>query len=139
MISRMETIAFLRLAEKSPNVGVTPFLQHMRRMTEFFKTFKDQTRKMAQFSASATTAERLQLVHQALTGSEFETVQTLFADRKLKRDNRERSKQLRDSGNKLYQQKKFTEALKAYTDSALEVTIDENGKSKEIALALGNR
>ena len=127
------------MAEKSPNVGVTPFLQHMRRMTEFFKTFKDQTRKMQQFSASATTAERLQLVHQALAGSEFETVKTLFADRKLKRDNRERSKQLRDSGNKLYQQKKFTEALKAYTDSALEVTIDENGKSKEIALALGNR
>ena len=59
--------------------------------------------------------------------------------RKPKKDDKDQSKKYRDAGNKFYQHKRFTEALRSYTDSMIQVTIDEEGKSKEIALALGNR
>ena len=130
----------LGLAQKSPNVGVTPFLQHMRKMTEYFKTFKNQTEKLEQFGKCRSSKERIELVQKAVSESEFKDVKKLFSKkRKPKKDDKDQSKKYRDAGNKFYQHKRFTEALRSYTDSMIEVTIDEEGKSKEIALALGNR
>ena len=129
----------LGLAQKSPNVGVTPFLQHMRKMTEYFKTFKNQTEKLEQFGKCRSSRERIDLVQKAVSKSEFKDVKKLFSKRKPKKDDKDQSKKYRDAGNKFYQHKRFKEALKSYTDSMIEVTIDEEGKSKEIALALGNR
>ena len=129
----------LGMAQKSSNIGVTPFLQHMRKMTEYFKTFKDQTEKLEQFSKCRSSRERIDLVQKAVCKSEFKDVKKLFSKRKPKKDDKEKSKKYRDTGNKFYQNKRFKEALRSYTDSMIEVTIDEEGKSKEIALALGNR
>jgi len=109
-------------------------------MTEFFKTFKNQSKKFEQFSSCESVGDRIKLVHQALASKEeFRNVTGLFINKGPKPDNKDRSKKLRDIGNKLYQTKKFKEAIKSYTESMYEVTIDAEGKSKEIALALGNR
>ena len=130
----------LGVAQKSPNVGVTPFLQRMRKMSEYFKTFKNQEQKLQQFSSLSNISDKLQLVNEALSSNhEFRDVENMFRGVMRKPHNPEKSKKLRDVGNKLYQHKKFTEAIKAYTDAMLEVTIDETGKCKEIGLALGNR
>ena len=128
------------LAEKSPNVGVTPFLRHMREMSEYFKSFKNQTEKLEQFSRCKNNAERIDLVLRAISSSEkFRSVDFLFQDVKAKRNDPDESKRLRDSGNRLYKRKDFKGALKTYTAAALVVNIDSDGKCKEIALALGNR
>ena len=112
----------------------------MRAMTEYFKTFKNQSEKLDQFSKCKSLDERLTMVHQALMSSEdFRDVTGLFKNKTKRKSNPEKSKQNRDMGNKFYQKKQFLEAIEAYTDSALEVTIDGEGKSKEISLALGNR
>ena len=129
----------LGLAQKSSNVGVTPFLQHMRQMTEYFKSFKNQTEKLEQFAKCRSSRERIDLVQKAVSKSEFKDVKKLFSKRNPKKDDKDQSKKYRDAGNKFYQHKRFPEALRSYTDSMIEVTIDEEGKSKEIALALGNR
>ena len=140
VLATLYFVLLFRLAQKSPNVGVTPFLQHMRKMTEFFKTFKNQSKKFEQFSSCESVVDRIKLVHQALASKEeFRNVTGLFINKGPKPDNKDRSKKLRDIGNKLYQTKKFKEAIKSYTESMYEVTIDAEGKSKEIALALGNR
>ena len=128
------------MAEKSPTVGVTPFLRHMREMSEYFKSFKNQTEKLGQFSACQSIAERIELVHRAISSKDrFRTVDSLFQDVKIKQNDPERSKKLRDSGNKSYQRKDFKEALRNYTAAARAANIDSEGKSKEVALALANR
>ena len=85
----------LGMAQKSPNnIGVTPFLQHMRRMSEYFKTFKNQEQKLKQFGSSKTVVERLQLVNEALAGSEeFRNVDKLFSKTKSRKHNPEKSGQ----------------------------------------------
>ena len=109
-------------------------------MTEYFKTFKNKSEKLDQFSKCKSLDERLTMVHQALLSSaDFRDVQSLFKNKTQKKNNSEKSKQYRDYGNTFYQKKQFLDAIEAYTDSALEVTIDGKGKSKEISLALGNR
>ena len=130
---------YFSLAQKSQNVGVTPFLQHMRKMTEYFKTFKNQTEKLQQFAKCRSSRERIDLVQKAISESEFKDVKKLFSNRKTKKDDKDNSRKHREAGNKFYQHKKLKEALRSYTDSMIEVTIDEKGKSQEIALALGNR
>ena len=91
------------MAEKSPTVGVTPFLRHMREMTEYFKSFKNQTEKLEQFSRCESNAERIDLVYRALCSSDkFKDVETLFKDVKPKQSDPGRSVELRGLGNKLY-------------------------------------
>ena len=109
-------------------------------MTEYFKSFKNQQQKLEQFSNTKSVDERLRLVYQALSNSkDFSEVKELFRNKVPRNNSTDQSKQKRDIGNKFYQKKQFKEAVKAYTDSALAVTIDVNGKSREISLALGNR
>ena len=109
-------------------------------MTEYFKSFKNQQQKLEQFSNTKSVDERLRLVYQALSNSkDFSEVKELFKNKVPRNNSTDQSKQKRDIGNKFYQKKQFKEAVKAYTDSALAVTIDVNGKSREISLALGNR
>ena len=128
------------LAEKSPTVGVTPFLRHMREMTEYFKSFKNQTEKLEQFARCETSAERIELVYRAVTSSnKFKTVDTLFQDVKPRQNDPARSVELRGLANKLYAGKVYKEALTAYTKAALAANVDSAGKSEEIALALANR
>merc|ERR1711936_139209 len=130
----------LSLAQKSPNVGVTPFLQHMRKVTEFFKTFKNEKEKLKKFAECSSVKERISMVYQAINSHpEFKDVSNLFTKQRNIVKDVDKSKQLRDKGNKLYQTKKFQDAIKTYTESAVATVIDENGKSKELALALGNR
>ena len=128
------------MAEKSPSVGVTPFLRHMREMSEYFQSFKNQTEKLEQFSKCQTNAERINLVFKAISSKEkFRKVDSLFQDVKAKENNPERSKKLREAGNKFYSRRDYQEALKTYTAAALAVSVDKEGKCKEIALALANR
>eukprot|EP00090_Calanus_glacialis_P007248 TRINITY_DN15692_c0_g1_i1.p1 TRINITY_DN15692_c0_g1~~TRINITY_DN15692_c0_g1_i1.p1 ORF type:complete len:671 (-),score=156.98 TRINITY_DN15692_c0_g1_i1:49-2061(-) len=130
----------LSLAQKSPNVGVTPFLQHMRKVTEFFKTFKNEKEKLRMFAECSTLEERINMVYQAIQSHpEYKEVRNMFPEQRYKVADIDKSKQFRDKGNKLYQAKQFKEAIKTYTESAVHTVIDENGKSKELALALGNR
>ena len=130
----------LSLAQKSPNVGVTPFLQHMRKVTEFFKTFKNEQEKLKKFAECSSVEERITMVYQAINSHpEFQDVKNVFPRERYKSEDKEKSKQFRDKGNKFYQAKKFQDAIQMYTDSAVATVIDEKGKSKELALALGNR
>ena len=134
------TVCHYSLAEKSPTVGVTPFLRHMREMTEYFKSFKNQTEKLEQFSKCETSAERIDLVYRAVTSSnKFKNVDSLFQDVKPKQKDPGRSVELRGLGNKLYAGKVYKEALATYTKAALAVSVDSAGKSEEISLALANR
>ena len=109
-------------------------------MTEYFKSFKNQSEKFPQFADCKTVKDKIKLVQQAVSSSEnFSNVGHLFLNKEPKPHNTEKSNQLRDRGNKFYKNKKYQDAIKSYTESMLEVTIDSNGKCKEIALALGNR
>ena len=130
----------LSLAQKSPNVGVTPFLQHMRKVSEFFKTFKNEKEKLKMFAQCSSLEDRVHLVYQAiLSHPEYKDVRNMFPEQRYKTADVEKSKQCRDKGNKLYQAKQFREAIKTYTESCVNTVIDENGKSRELSLALGNR
>ena len=112
----------------------------MREMSEYFKSFKNQTEKLEQFSRCETNAERIELVYRAVsTSNKFKNVDTLFQDVKPPQNNPGRSDELRGLGNKLYAGRVYAEALTAYTKAALAVNVDSAGKSKEIALALANR
>lgn len=60
-------------------------------------------------------------------------IDEIFVSDSIKND--ERSKKLRENGNKLYKEKKCNEALEAYTESIVYATPDGN----EITLAYANR
>ncbi len=49
------------------------------------------------------------------------------------------SKTHRDKGNKLYSSRSFAAAAKEYTEAIMNAPYDQDGKSREGALALGNR
>ena len=75
----------------------------MREMTEYFKSFKNQTEKLEQFSRCESSAERIDLVYRAVSSSDkFKNVETLFQDVKPKESDPGRSVELRGLGNKLY-------------------------------------
>ena len=121
-------------------MGVTPFLRHMREMTEYFKSFKNQSEKLEQFSRCESRAERIELVYRAVSSSDkFRDVETLFKDVKPKQSEPGRSLELRGLGNKLYAGKVYKEALTTYTNAALAANVDSAGKSEEVALAVANR
>ena len=73
----------------------------MREMTEYFKSFKNQSEKLDQFSRCQTSAERIDLVYRAVTSSKkFKNVETLFQDVKPQEKDAGRSEELRGLGNR---------------------------------------
>ena len=131
----------LSLAKKDPVVGVTPFLEHMRKVSEYFSTFENAGKKLAKFHKLASPGEKVEMVLQALRAhpTYVKASNCLPKGSFELREGGERSKQLRDQGNKLYQAKKFTEAIRMYTEAALIAGFDSEAKSTEAALAIGNR
>ena len=96
------------------------------------------------FSECSSIQDKINLVYQAIhSNDQFKNVKNTFPSAEDGIDevisNAQKSKMLRDQGNKLYSSKNFVEAIKMYTESAISASINEGGESRELALALGNR
>ena len=131
----------LSLAKKDPAVGVTPFLEHMRKVSEYFSSFENAGKKLAKFHKLTSPGEKVEMVLQALRAhpTYMKASNCLPRGSLQPREGADRSKHLRDQGNKLYQSKKFPEAIRMYTEAALVAGFDSDAKSVEAALAIGNR
>ena len=131
----------LSLAKKDPAVGVTPFLEHMRKVSEYFSSFENAGKKLAKFHKLTSPGEKVEMVLQALRAhpTYMKASNCLPRGSLQPREGADRSKHLRDQGNKLYQSKKFPEAIRMYTEAALVAGFDSDAKSVEAALAVGNR
>ena len=131
----------LSLAKKDPDIGVTPFLEHMRKVSEYFSSFENAGKKLAKFHKLSSPGEKVEMVLQALRAhpTYMKASNCLPRGSLTLREGGERSKQLREQGNKLYQSKRFSEAIKMYTEAAILAGFDSDAKSLEAALAIGNR
>ena len=113
----------------------------MRKVSEYFSTFENAGKKLAKFHKLASPGEKVEMVLQALRAhSTYVKASNCLPKGSFElREGGERSKHLRDQGNKLYQAKKFPEAIRMYTEAALIAGFDSEAKSTEAALAIGNR
>ena len=69
------------------------------------------------------------------------TTTTLEAEKNIEtpKAKAEKSRLIRDKGNKAYSHKEFQDALRHFGESALVGPIDEAGRGREVAVALANR
>ena len=113
----------------------------MRKVSEYFSSFENAGKKLAKFHKLNSPGEKVEMVLQALRAhpTYMKASSCLPRGSLQLREGGERSKQLREQGNKLYQSKRFPEAIRMYTEAALLAGFDSDGKSLEAALAIGNR
>ena len=113
----------------------------MRKVSEYFSSFENAGKKLAKFHKLGSPGEKVEMVLQALRAHPtYSKASSCLPRGSLQlREGGERSKELREQGNKLYQSKKFPEAIRMYTEAALLAGFDSDGKSMEVALAIGNR
>ena len=102
--------------------------------------FREQieSKGIQKYQLKKTLEEKVKFVYDTLIqDQDFKNVETMFLKKKNIKDS-EKSKKLRDLGNKNFQNKVNEEAIRYYNESVMAAPIVD-GCSKEAALGLGNR
>ena len=127
--------------QHAPDVG--DFDQSLQKHSPFdlqMIMFKEhiENRGIRQYEALATLEDKIKFVYETLIkDDEFKNVLKLPLKPKSKKD-AEKSKKLRDLGNKNFQSKVNEEAIRYYNESIMAAPFTE-GQSREAALGLANR
>merc|ERR1712223_1332358 len=127
--------------QHSPNIeNFDASLQHHSPFDLQLILFKEQleSRGMNNFSKLSSHQEKIKYVYETLIhDQDFKDINKVCLRVKSKKDS-EKSKKLRELGNKNFQKKVNEEAIRYYNESILAGPIVD-GVGQEVALGLGNR
>ena len=123
-----------------PEVG--DFDQSLKKHSPFdlqMILFKEiiENKGMEKYEKLTTLEDKVNFIYEALMGdSDFKNIQNVCLKVKSKKS-AEKSKKLRDLGNKNFQNKINYEAIRYYNESIMAAPITE-GKGQDLALGIGN-
>ena len=126
--------------EHAPDIG--DFDQSLKKHSPFdlqMILFKEhvENKGVDKFEALDSLEDKVNFIYEALMlDSDFKNIQNVFFKVKSKKD-AEKSKKLRDLGNKNFQNRINYEAIRYYNESIMAAPITE-GRSQEVALGIGN-